>query len=224
MTVLLDCCVNRLPGALQPVRDRLRWHGQRTRTHRARVCAGFAAALVTLACGGCSTLLPTSKKEVVSDWRSYDEAVRSLAAFEPYKATRNDLHRQGLDPRSNPAIIVLHFADVLQRFSAAALIKPGDVDRGIRDCLQVGKQCNAYAIAVKKINRDRVGNFWVDSLNFRRETVTTGWNVEALLVFVDDLLVYQLVGGQPTINEYEQVRNPLGPLQGWGGLVPQALQ
>ena len=31
-----------------------------------------------------------------------------------------------------------------------------------------------------------------------------------------DRLVYQLVGGQPTINEYEVVRNPLGPLQGWG--------
>ena len=96
---------------------------------------------------------------------------------------------------SNPAIIVLHFGDVLQRFSAAALIKPDDVDRGIRDCLHVGKQCNAYAISVKKVSRNRVGNFWVDSLNFRRETVTTGWNVDALLVFVDDLLVYQLVGG-----------------------------
>jgi hypothetical protein len=193
-------------------------------THRLRFGACLAAVLAALASAGCSTLLPTSKKEVVSDWRSYDEAVRSLAAFEPYKATRNDLNRQGLDPRSNPAIIVLHFGDVLQRFTAAALIKPDDVDRGIRDCLQVGKKCNAYAIAVKKINRDRVGNFWVDSLNFRRETVTTGWNVEALLVFVDDLLVYQLVGGQPTINEVEQVRNPLGPLQGWGGMVPQALQ
>jgi hypothetical protein len=192
--------------------------------HRVRIGAWLAWALVALACGGCSALLPTSKKEVVSGWNSYDEAVRSLAAFEPYKATRTELHRQGLDPRSNPAIIVLHFGDVLQRFAAAALIKPDDVDRGIRDCLHAGKQCSAYAIAVKKINRDRVGNFWVDSLNFRRETVTSGWNVEALLVFVDDLLVYQLVGGQPTINEYEQVRNPLGPLQGWGGMVPEALR
>jgi hypothetical protein len=191
---------------------------------RVGIGARVVAVLLALASGGCSTLLPTSRTEVVSDWSSYDQAMRSLAAFEPYRATRADVHRQGLDPGSNPAIIVLHFGDVLQRFSAAALIRPEDVDRGIRDCLHVGKQCNAYAISVKKVNRNRVGNFWVDSLNFRRETVTTGWHVDALLLFVDDLLVYQLVGGQPTINEYEQVRNPLGPLQGWGGLVPQTLR
>lgn len=191
---------------------------------RVRSGACIAAVLTALAAGGCSTLLPTSSKEVVSDWSSYDQAVRSLATLEAYKATRTDVHQQGLDPRSNPGIIVLHFGDVLQRFSAAALIKPDDVDRGIRDCLHVGKQCNAYAISVKKVSRNRVGNFWVDSLNFRRETVTTGWNVDALLVFVDDLLVYQLVGGQPTINEVEQVRNPLGPLQGWGSLVPGTLR
>jgi hypothetical protein len=191
---------------------------------RVGVGARLVAVLLALASGGCSTLLPTSRTEVVSDWSSYDQAMRSLAAFEPYKATRTEVHSQGLDPRSNPAIIVLHFGDVLQRFSAAALIRPEDVDRGIRDCLHVGKQCNAYAISVKKVNRNRVGNFWVDSLNFRRETVTTGWHVDALLLFVDDLLVYQLAGGQPTINEYEQVRNPLGPLQGWGGLAPQTLR
>ena len=191
---------------------------------RVRFVARLGAVLLVLATGGCSTLLPTSRTEVVSDWNSYDQAVRSLAALEAYKATRADVHGQGLDPRSNPAIIVLHFGDVLQRFSAAALINPDDVDRGIRHCLHVGKQCSAYAISVKKVSRNRVGNFWVDSLNFRRETVTTGWNVDAVLLFVDDLLVYQLVGGQPTINEVEQVRNPLGPLQAWGSLVPDTLR
>lgn len=69
---------------------------------------------------------------------------------------------------------------------------------------------------MEKLHRQRVGSFWLDSLNFRRETVTTGWRVQALLVFVDDALVYQLVGGQPTILERELRRNPLGPLQGWG--------
>ena len=69
---------------------------------------------------------------------------------------------------------------------------------------------------MKKLARQRVGNFWVDSLDFRRETVTTGWSVEVLLVFVDDTLVYKLMGGQPTIREVEVQRKPLGPLQGWG--------
>lgn len=178
-------------------------------------CLWLAAVIGSVALSGCTTLLPTSKKEIVSDWNSYDAAVKSLSTIEPYKATRRDVHGEGLDPRVNPAITVLHFADVLQRFSAAALIKPEDVDRGIRDCLHAGKQCSGYAISVKKLDRNRVGNFWLDSFNFKRETVTTGWSVDALLVFVDDLLVYELIGGQPTINEYEVVRNPLGPLQGW---------
>jgi hypothetical protein len=134
----------------------------------------------------------------------------------PYTSTRQSVHAQGLDPSRNPAITVLHFADVLQRFAAATLIKPEDVDRGIRDCLQAGKQCGGYAIAVEKLQRQRIGGFWLDSLNFRRETVTTGWRVDVLLVFVDDALVYKLVGGRPTINEVDLRRNPLGPLQGWG--------
>lgn len=176
----------------------------------------LAFAVVVSTMSACSTLLPTSKTEVVSDWNSYDDALISLARIEPYRATRQDVHAAGLDPRLNPSVTVLHFADVLQRFSAAALIKPQDVDRGIRDCFQAGKRCVGYAIAVRKTHRKRVGNFWLDSFNFKRESVTTGWSVDALLVFVDEQLVYELVGGQPTINQYEVQRNPLGPLQGWG--------
>ena len=77
---------------------------------------------------------------------------------------------------------------------------------------------------VKKFDRSRVGSSWLDSFNFRRETVATGWGVNALLVFVDDLLVYQLISGQPTINDYEVQHNPLGPLQGWVDVVPQTLR
>ena len=184
-----------------------------------RLRAGVASALAAGAClllGACTTLLPSSRTEVVSAWSSYDDAVKSLATVAPYVSTRQGVHAQGLDPGLNPAITVLHFADVLQRFAAATLIKPEDVDRGIRDCLQAGKQCGGYTITVEKLHRQRVGSFWLDSLNFRRETVTTGWRVDVLLVFVDDALVYKLVGGRHTINEVDLRRNPLGPLQGWG--------
>jgi hypothetical protein len=173
-------------------------------------------ALLCLSLGGCASWLPTSKDEVVSEWNSYDDAVKSLSTLTPYKATREDVHREGLDPRVNPSITVLHFADVLPKFTAAALVKQEDVDTGIRDCLHAGKQCSGYQISVKKTQRHRTGDFWLDSLNFKRETVTRGWSVDALLVFVDDMLVYELIGGHPVINEYELRRNPLGPLQGWG--------
>lgn len=179
------------------------------------------ALVVIVALSGCASLLPTAKTEVVSGWNSYQDAVRALGAIEPYTATRNDVHALGLDPEKSPTITVLHFADVLQRFSAAALQRPEDLDAGVRDCLRAGKRCTGYAIAAKKLDSDRVGNFWLDSFNFRREIVTSGWSVDALLVFVDDLLVYELIGGQPTVNQVEIRRNPLGPLQTWGDwLVP----
>jgi hypothetical protein len=176
----------------------------------------LALALALVLLSGCASLLPSSRDEVPSAWASYDDAVAALAALEPYKATRADVHLQGLDPRANPAIRLLHFADLLQRFAAAALIKPDEVDRGIRDCLQAGKRCSGYAVAVRKLRRERVGNFWLDSLNFRRETVSTGFSVEILLVFVDERMVYELIGGEPNIHDVSVRRNPLGPLQGWG--------
>ena len=77
---------------------------------------------------------------------------------------------------------------------------------------------------MEKLHRQRVGSFWLDSLNFRRETETTGWRVDVLLVFVDDSLVFKLVGGRPTINEVDLRRNPLGPLQGWGELPVQKIK
>lgn len=187
--------------------------------NRRLIPAGLRLAVAVAsgtALSACSTLLPVSKQEVVSSWTSYDEAVKSLSSIEPYKATRADVHKEGLDPKVNPAITVLHYGEVLQRFSTAALIDPKQMEPGIRDCLHAGKQCSAYSVSVRKVDRDRVGNFWLDLFNFKRETVTTGWSVDALLVFVDDQVVYELVAGQPTIHEYERVRNPLGPLQGWG--------
>lgn len=188
-------------------------------THRFRRLVSLvplAGVVVSVLLGGCVGLLPTARQEVVSPWTSYQDAVQSLAAFAPYQATREDVHKQGLNPHLTPMVTVLHFADVLHRFPPTLVLRADEVDRGITHCIGAGKRCTAYAIAVRKVTRHRVGNFWLDSLNFRRNTVTSGWSVDALLVFVDDALVYELVGGQPTIAELEQSRNPLGPLQSWG--------
>ncbi|MDO8889790.1 MAG: hypothetical protein Q7V16_14515 [Hydrogenophaga sp.] len=178
------------------------------------LCSVIASVIGVL--GGCASLLPTSRTDVASRWTSYEDAERALATIQAFKASRDDVHRQGLDPRLGPGITVLHFADVLQRFTAVVQSRPDHVDPGVNACLQAGQRCSGYAISVKKLGRQRVGNFWADSLNFRRETVTTGWSADVLLVFVDDTLVYKLMGGQPTIREVDVQRNPLGPLQGWG--------
>ncbi len=184
------------------------------RTARPSLALAFTVLL-----SACAALLPTSKTEIVSSWNSYDEAVKSLTSLKANATTRGEVHAIGLDPAINPAITVLHFGEVLQRFSTAPLSEAAELDEGVRQCLKAGRRCSGYAVAVRKVSSDRVGNFWLDAFNFKRETYTTGWSVDALLVFVDDVLVYGLVGGQPTIKQVSVTRNPLGPLQGWGDYV-----
>ncbi|MDP1685428.1 hypothetical protein [Hydrogenophaga sp.] len=134
----------------------------RLRPHLQRCILTLALAALV----GCTSLLPTSRTDVTSRWTSYDDAERALATLKTFEASREDVHQQGLDPRLGPGITVLHFADVMQRFTAVVQGRPERVDPGVNACLQSGQRCSAYAISVKKLARQRVGNFWADSLDF----------------------------------------------------------
>jgi hypothetical protein len=165
---------------------------------------------------GCAELLPKSNAETEAAWSSFDEARTAIERIEPYKTTRAELRTRGIGVERDPTITLLSHVDVAVRFPIGGVLRAEDVDPGIRDCLRAGKACNAYQINLKRTNRNRVGNFWLDAFRFRRETDVSGWNFNALILFVDDLVVYAVFGGQPTIHEVEVERNPLGPLQGWG--------
>ena len=102
-------------------------------------------------------------------------------------------------------------------------MKPEELDRGIRECLQAGKACSAYQLKQEIRKRDRTGNFWLDSFQFNRVTDVSGWTFNALVVLVEDRVVYTLYGGQPRIKEKETTKNPLGPLQGWGDQAGRVL-
>ena len=175
-------------------------------------------ALVALLTG-CTALLPKSKAETEVGWATFEEARAAIQKIEPYRTTRADLKAVGIGTERDPTITLLSHVDIAVRFPIGGVLREEDVDRGIRDCLKAGKACNAYLINAKRTNRDRVGNFWLDALRFRREVDVTGWTFNALVIFVDDLAVYAVYGGQPTIHELEVERNPLGPLQGWGDWV-----
>ena len=188
------------------------------------------AFLVTLAIAfavllpGCSGLLPDTRSETTVSWGSFDEARAAIDRIVVYETRTADLAAMGLDPARNASVSLLTFSDVMLRFPAGTVLRSEDLDRGIRQCLTSGKRCSAYSVVVRKMSRERIGSFWLDSLNFRRETDVKGWSVNALIVLVDDLVVYTLVGGQPKIHEHELVRNPLGPLQLWGEQVPSLIR
>jgi hypothetical protein len=173
----------------------------------------FVAGLLL---AGCAALLPKSKTETITRWGSFDAARDAIVGIVPYKTTRDDLRAMGIGMAGDPTITLLSHVDIAVRFPIGGVLKEQDVDPGIRDCMQAGKGCSGYLVNMKKIDRNRVGNFWLDALAFRRVTDVTGWTFNALILFVDDVAVYAVYGGQPTVHETEVNRNPLGPLQGWG--------
>jgi hypothetical protein len=176
-------------------------------------------AVLAGAVSGCTALLPKSQAETDAAWRSFDEARAAIEKIEPYKTTREELRAAGIGAPGDPTITLLSHVDIAVRFPIGGVLREQDVDPGIRDCLRSGKACNAYLINQRRTNRDRTGNFWLDALRFKREVNVTGWTFNALVIFVNDLAVYAVYGGQPTIHELEVERNPLGPLQGWGDWV-----
>ncbi len=183
-----------------------------------RACA--AVALASLLASGCADLLPKARSEVASPWSSFEQARASIDRIVPYATTAAQLRGLGIDPFTSPNVRLLTYSDIVLRFPLGGTIAPEKLDRGLRACLEAGKTCNGFAITAQDIKRDRIGDFWLDAFNFKREVAVSGWSFNALILLVDDRVVYTNYGGQPIVSETETTRQPLGPLQGWGETLP----
>jgi hypothetical protein len=86
-------------------------------------------------------------------------------------------------------------------------------------CINAHDACRGWELNISQIHKKRSGGFWSDFFNFRRHAVTTGWRFNALILLVDDVVVYRAWGGQPEIHEVDIQQNPLGPLQEIGPAV-----
>jgi hypothetical protein len=165
---------------------------------------------------GCAALLPTSKVDVQTSWCNYSDA---QALFEKITVNRTrveDLKVLGIDADSTPNVASLNHADLLRRFANAPAMDINMLDEGLRACLRKLQKCTAIEIEESHLQRERIGNFWLDFLNFRRETKISGWKFDAIFVLDDGLVVYKVWSGKPMIRELEESRNPLGPFQGVG--------
>ena len=187
------------------------------------VRAGAAAFLLGLL-SACQALLPEMNSKTQVPWETFEAARDAIERVKVNQTRREQLTADGLDPYTNPAVTLLTYPDIVQRFAVGSAVRPEELDRGIRECLAAGKRCAGYSIVARKSKRERVGNFWLDSLNFRQETDISGWTFNALIIIVDDIVVFTVFGGQPRIREHEVMRNPLGPLQGWGEKVPSLIR
>jgi hypothetical protein len=170
---------------------------------------------LSLLIGGCASWLPEARTDT-TPFKSYEEAHAALLALVPMKSDRATLENNGFFPGKHPNTTLLTHADVARRFLPSAILKREDLDPGIVHCLESRDACRGLEILGAKIARERKGSFWADFLNFQRRTQTTGWRFTALVLLVDDLVVYRSWSGQPVIDETEVTRNPLGPFQDIG--------
>lgn len=152
-------------------------------------------------------------------WASYDSARQALDAIEPGITREEDLMSNGFSPEHNPAVAWLSWPELLQRFAALGAIEPLEIDPGLRACLTRPERCRALGVQARQLKRERLGSFWLDSLNFRRTTRTTGWTFNAVVVLVDATVVFRSHGGQPRVEQTQDFKNPLGPFQRWGDAV-----
>lgn len=183
---------------------------------------GHARTVLSLLCAawltGCADLLPKAQIEVRNPWQNFEEARNAIESIAPQRTTAADLRLIGIDPYGGPNVQLLTYSDILLRFPMN--VAPDRLERGLRDCLEAGKACTGYYINVRKVNRDRVGGFWADTMGFKRVTEVSGWSFNALVLLVNDRVVYTLYGGQPNLSEQEVTQNPLGPAQGFGESLP----
>jgi hypothetical protein len=176
----------------------------------------WPVVLLVFVLTGCASFLPQGSAQIDGPWQSYDEAQQAFDKIVPYQTTLADLKGLKLDPHTNPNITILTYSDVLQRFLPNASVDVDSLDKGVCDCINAKTACKGYEVTQKSIKRNRVGNFFVDFLNFRREVDVTGWSFKGMLLVKDTVVIYKLSGGQPIIHEQEANKNPLGPLQGAG--------
>lgn len=166
---------------------------------------------------GCSSWLPSAKRDTITTWNSYDEARITFNTIVPYKTTVADLNQIGYDPFGTPNITLLTYIELLHRFLPNNSITKLDLDEGVQDCLAAKDACTAYELALKKSHEERFGNVLMDLFGFRRKTKVSGWEFNAFIILKGDLVVYKLSGGKPNIDELIDEKRPLGPLQDLGG-------
>ncbi len=175
--------------------------------------------LLLLCLAACSSLLPDGKRSVETPWQTYAEAEAMFAGITVGSTTLPQLKAIGVDPQQTPNVLILSHADLLHRLQPMMQFEGATLEPAIARCVAARQACFAYRIEQKWLERTRVGGFWADFLNFKRETHISGWQFDALIVISDGLVVYKTWSGKPTIRETELERHPLGPLQGVGSSV-----
>jgi hypothetical protein len=175
----------------------------------------FVSLTLVALTSACSSLLPVSQSNS-SSFKSFDEARSAVVALVPMKTSKKTVNANGIDFAKQPNTKILTHSEIVRLLVPAGLLKRDDLDPGILVCVQARDACNGLDIVAYRIAKTRTGNFFADFVNYRQRTETTGWRFNALILYVDDLVVYRSWGGQPQVDELDESIRPLGPFQDIG--------
>jgi len=171
--------------------------------------------LVLSFCSGCKTLLPSGQEAATGTWKTYVDAEQTFKKIIPNKTTKEDLRVLGIDFKETPNLKILTYLDVMERFKLDSTVFNNlKLPPGIEGALNKHDKCRAYELNLEYIDKRRIGSFWKDLLAFEQITQRKGWSFDALIVMVDDTVIYVLYSGSPKINTRESNKQPLGPFQG----------
>jgi hypothetical protein len=164
---------------------------------------------------GCASLLPVSHTDT-SPFVTYEEARNAVAALVPMQSTKTTAQQAGVDFAKHPNAKFLTHADVVRLLVPTGILRREDLEPGIVACLEARDACNGLEIHASRIAKTRTGGFFADFVNYRQRTETTGWRFNALILYVNDTVVYRSWGGQPRVDELDVTTRPLGPFQDMG--------
>jgi hypothetical protein len=184
----------------------------------------YCKLLVTVFCFlsvGCSSLLPSSKATTISLWGDFESAKSNYGKIAPGQTTLEELNAIGFDPYAVPNIRILNATDTINIFLSNPSIRIETLDPGVQKCFEVKARCTSYRIEPTIQDSERIGNFWLDLFQFKRHTVSTGWEFRGLIILVDNVVVYKdPEGGRPSIHTEDVQIKPLGPLQDAAAILP----
>ena len=166
-----------------------------------------------LASGGCTTLLPSASSDTPERFVNFEQAKAAAERVVGRQTTVEELKALGFDPVTRPNVTLIPYPEIVAKLAPYPGVPVEQLDPGIQQCIREQSACRGYQFHFERQDRKREGNFFLDFLNFKRDTYVTGWWFDALIVVSDGLVLFRNYGGQAATDRVEKQSNPLGPLQ-----------
>ncbi len=187
--------------------------GGSRRTALIIVSTAFMLSLV--GCGGLG-LLPHESRVSSSSFQTYDQVQAAYVDIVPGSTRLSDLQKLGFDTATTPNVEVLSYLGVIERFMPRNSLTFDRLAKPVQACIEAQDRCSALVFHPEHVESRRMGNIFLDLLGFERQTLSTGWSAEVVLLMQDGHVAYKLMSGRPHIEDMHDAIQPLGPLQDIG--------